>query len=86
MRPTGDTTMDREQRLDAVITGNLQAVAAGRPPDETEWPVRHADLTHELRAFLAGRTCFAGKWIALRMRAHTRCARWHLSCYINSSR
>jgi WD40 repeat protein len=46
--------MDREQRLDQVITDYLQAVDAGQPPDETEWLARHPDLAEELRSFLAG--------------------------------
>jgi eukaryotic-like serine/threonine-protein kinase len=45
--------MDREQRLDAVITEYLQAAEAGRQPDETEWLACHPDLADDLQAFLA---------------------------------
>ncbi len=45
--------MDRELRLDAVITEYLQAVEAGRPPEETAWLAGHPDLADDLRVFLA---------------------------------
>ncbi len=45
--------MDREQRLDEVITDYLKAVEAGQPPNETAWLLAHPDLADDLRAFLA---------------------------------
>jgi WD40 repeat protein/tRNA A-37 threonylcarbamoyl transferase component Bud32 len=45
--------MDREQRLDEVITEYLKAVEAGCRPDPTEWLARHPDLADDLSAFLA---------------------------------
>ena len=46
--------MDREQRLDEVITEHLKALEAGQPIDEKAWLLAHADIADELRAFLAG--------------------------------
>jgi serine/threonine-protein kinase len=45
--------MDREQRLDEVITEYLKAAESGQQPDETQWLALHPDLADELRAFLA---------------------------------
>jgi predicted Ser/Thr protein kinase len=45
--------MDRDQRLDEVITEYLKAVEAGRRPEPTEWLARYPDLTADLAAFLA---------------------------------
>src|SRR4051812_24585882 len=45
--------MDRDQRLDEVITDYLKAVEAGQRPDSGEWLARHPDLAGDLAAFLA---------------------------------
>src|SRR5262245_10330372 len=46
--------MDREQRLDELITAYFKAVEAGQAPDQREWLERHPDLADDLRAFFAG--------------------------------
>jgi eukaryotic-like serine/threonine-protein kinase len=45
--------MDREQRLDEVITEYFQAVEAGWQPNESDWLARYPDLADDLQAFLA---------------------------------
>jgi hypothetical protein len=45
--------MDREQKLDEVITAYLKAVEAGYGPDPEEWLACHPDLADELREFVA---------------------------------
>ena len=46
--------MDREQKLDEVITAYLKAVEAGEPIDQAEWLQRYPDLADELAEFFAG--------------------------------
>src|SRR5262249_15330373 len=48
-----DQTREREQRLDDVVGGYLQALAAGRGPDPHELLARHPDLAPDLAQFLA---------------------------------
>jgi WD40 repeat protein/tRNA A-37 threonylcarbamoyl transferase component Bud32 len=48
-------TVDRDRRLDQVITDYLKAVQAGEPADPAEWCRRHPDLAEELSAFFADR-------------------------------
>ena len=43
----------REQQLNDVMAGYLQAVDAGQPPDREEFLARHPDLADELAVFLS---------------------------------
>jgi hypothetical protein len=45
--------MDREQKLDEVITAYLKAVEAGHGPDPAEWLAHYPELADDLREFLA---------------------------------
>ncbi len=46
-----DDRTTRDQRLDEVISGYLEAVASGQLPDRRELLVRHPDLAADLPAF-----------------------------------
>ncbi|GEM_PF-3318490 len=46
--------MDREQKLDEIITAYLKAVEAGEPIDQAEWLKRYPDLADDLAEFFAG--------------------------------
>jgi hypothetical protein len=48
--------MDREQKLDEVVTAWLKACEAGQKPDPTDWLARYPDLASELREFFAGQS------------------------------
>jgi WD40 repeat protein len=59
MDPTEPTLPEREQRLNAILAGYLEAAQAGRPPDRRQWLEQHAEFAAELRAFLADHDRFA---------------------------
>ena len=44
-------SLDREQRLDEIVTAYLKAVEQGQAPDRREWLERHPDLADELEEF-----------------------------------
>lgn len=46
--------MDREQKLDEVITAYLKAVEAGTAVDQAEWLKRYPELADDLAEFFAG--------------------------------
>jgi WD40 repeat protein/serine/threonine protein kinase len=46
--------MDREQKLDEVVTSYLKAVEAGQDTDPAAWLARYPELTGELAEFFAG--------------------------------
>jgi tetratricopeptide (TPR) repeat protein len=53
LRDLSDQTREREQRLDDVVGGYLQALASGRTPNSDELLTRHPDLAPDLAQFLA---------------------------------
>ena len=50
---------DREQRLQDVLAGFMQAVEAGQTPDRQKLLAEHPDLADELASFFANREEFA---------------------------
>src|SRR5450755_79418 len=60
MTDTLPNPSEREQRLQDVLAGYMQAVEAGRTPDRQEMLARHPDLAGELASFFANRDDFAG--------------------------
>jgi tRNA A-37 threonylcarbamoyl transferase component Bud32 len=46
-----DHSLEREQRLDEVVTAYLQAVAAGQTPEPQTWLARYPELAAELAEF-----------------------------------
>src|SRR5262249_2970662 len=58
--------LDREHRLDAVVTAFLKAVDAGERPEPEAWLERHPDLADELRE------CFADEQLVGRLAAPLR--------------
>ena len=59
MNETPPNPSDREQRLQVVLAGSMQAVEAGQTPDRAELLARHPDLADELASFFANREEFA---------------------------
>jgi WD40 repeat protein len=59
MDTTQPESPDREQRLNAILAGYLEAAQAGRPPERRQWLEQHPDFAAELRAFLADQDRFA---------------------------
>jgi WD40 repeat protein/tRNA A-37 threonylcarbamoyl transferase component Bud32 len=53
MTVNGTQPSRSDDRLDEVITGYLEAVQRGEPPDRDAWLARHPDLAGELAAFFA---------------------------------
>jgi hypothetical protein len=60
MADTPPNPSDREQRLQDVLAGYMQAVEAGQTPDRQELLAQHPDLAGELASFFANRDDFAG--------------------------
>jgi len=61
MNETLPNPSDREQRLQEVLAGYMQAAEAGQAPDRQEMLARHPDLADELASFFANRDDFAGR-------------------------
>jgi serine/threonine-protein kinase len=65
--------VEREERLDSIVTAYFQAVDAGKAPDDEELIARHPDLAEELRRFFRGHKRI--DHLAEPMRPVTRAAR-----------
>ena len=59
MTDTPPNPSDREQRLQDVLAGYMQAVEAGQTPDRRKLLAEHPDLAGELASFFANREEFA---------------------------
>src|SRR5262245_27118854 len=68
-RHNGDTTAQRENQLDEVITAYFKALEAGQQPDRQGWLARHPGLAGELAAFFADEDEVDGVAVPLRQAA-----------------
>ena len=53
MQPIQTVAIDREQRVDEVITAYLRAVESGQKQDRQQWLTAHPDIAADLREFFA---------------------------------